>query len=130
MNRLLLIGGAVVVAVLLIGGAAVFALSNQLGESAGGDVHAGPGGPDAVHVVMHDNTFEPASIEVKAGQTVAIEVRNDGAADHNFTNEALKLSTGPVKPGEVVTAKVTAPAGTTQFKCTWHQGMVIDVVGS
>jgi hypothetical protein len=32
--------------------------------------------------------------------------------------------------GDVKTITVTLPAGTTRFVCTWHPGMVVDVVGA
>ena len=50
---------------------------------------------------------------VAQGSTVQFEVRNDGQVNHNFTSDALHVSTGPVKPGEVVTLNVTIPAGST-----------------
>jgi plastocyanin len=30
--------------------------------------------------------------------------------------------------GDVTTVRFTAPKGTTQFRCTWHQGMVGQIV--
>lgn len=38
------------------------------GAKASGDVHPGPGGPDAVAVVARDNTFEPARLELRPGK--------------------------------------------------------------
>ncbi|HEY7131107.1 MAG TPA: cupredoxin domain-containing protein [Candidatus Limnocylindrales bacterium] len=124
-----LIVGGVVVVVLVLGAAAALALSNTLGEAAAGDVSSGPATGDAQHLTMKDNAFEPTSIEVAAGTPVQIELRNDGQANHNFTSEALHVSTGPMKTGDVKTVTITVPKGTTQFICTWHQGMVVDVVG-
>ena len=125
-----LIVGAVVVVLLVVGGASVFALSGGLGATAAGDVTDGPAASAAAKVAMKDNTFEPASVTVPAGTPVQIELSNPGQANHNFTSEALHVSTGPMKTGDVKTVSVTVPKGTTQFVCTWHQGMVIDVVGS
>jgi plastocyanin len=125
-----LIVGAVVVVVLLAGAAAALALTNTLGEAAAGDVSSGPATGEAQHLVMRDNAFEPTSITVASGSPVQIELRNDGQANHNFTSEALHVSTGPMKTGDVKTVTVSIPKGTTQFICTWHQGMTVDLVGS
>jgi plastocyanin len=125
-----LIAGAVVL-IVVIGGAAAFAvLGSGLGESAAGDVRPGPAGAAAAQVVMTDNAFQPTTAEVAAGTPVEIELHDNGQADHNFTSDALHVSTGPMKPGDVATMTVTVPKGTTQFVCTWHQGMVIDVEGT
>src|ERR687889_2320792 len=118
----LIVGGAAVV-LLAVGAVAVFALSTGLGETAAGDVRPGPASGDATRVEMQDNRFEPASVSVAAGAPVMIELRNSGQANHNFTSEALHVSTGPMKPGDVTTVSVTVPQGTTQFVCTWHPGM-------
>lgn len=122
-----LIVGGVVVVLVLAAGAAIAVLGSGLGESAAGDVHKGAGGPGATQVAMTDNAFEPTTIDVTAGTPVEIELTNNGQANHNFTSEALHVSTGPVQPGEVATMTVTVPQGTTRFVCTWHSGMVIDV---
>ncbi len=37
-----------------------------------------------IDVVMHDNYYEPGSIEVEAGETVRLRVRNAGALVHEF----------------------------------------------
>lgn len=38
-----------------------------------------------VEVVLHDNYFEPESLEIKAGETVRFVVRNEGALVHEFS---------------------------------------------
>jgi plastocyanin len=124
-----LIIGIVALVVLVGGGAAVYALSNSLGETAAGDVRSGAASAPAARISMQDNSFQPATVSVPAGKAVEIELRNAGQTNHNFTSDALHVSTGPMKPGEVRTVTVSVPKGTTQFVCTWHPGMVIDVVG-
>lgn len=93
-----------------------------------GDVHQGPGGPDAVGVVMHDNEFEPTELRLEAGTEVTIETRNEGSAGHNFTVDAVDVSTGTVQPGGVVSATFTVPSGPTEFRCTFHPGMQGEIV--
>jgi plastocyanin len=95
-----------------------------LGETAAGDVADGPAAGDAVGVIMQDDVFEPTAIEVQAGAPVTVELENEGDRNHNFTIEGLELSTGPMEPGDVMTATFTPPEGATQFVCTWHPGMV------
>ena len=125
-----LIASALALVVVVGGVAAMVVLGSGLGESAAGDVRSGPAGPGATKIVMVDNAFQPATAQVTAGAPVEIELDNTGQANHNFTSEALHISTGPLKPGDVATMTVTLPPGTTRFVCTWHQGMVIDVTGS
>ena len=89
-KRSLLIGTGLVVVILIGVGVAAFALAGGgLGETAAGDLKAGSGGPDATVVAMHDNTFDPATLQVPAGVPTAFELRNDGQANHNFTSTAL-----------------------------------------
>ncbi len=125
-----LIAGAVALLVVLGAVGAVVVLGSGLGETAAGDLRPGPAGPGAAQVVMTDNAFQPATAEVAAGVPTEIELRNNGQVNHNFTSDALHVSTGPMQPGEVTTMTVTVPKGTTRFVCTWHPGMVIDVKGT
>ena len=91
--------------------------------SGGGDVHPGPGGPDAVAVAAQDNTFGPTRLQLPAGDEVEIEVTNEGGTAHNFTIESLELSTGPIEESAVATATLTVPEGETTFACSIHGGM-------
>jgi plastocyanin len=100
------------------------------GAKAAGDVHAGPGGPDAVAVVAQDNSFEPARLELPADEEVEIEITNEGGTTHDFTVESLELSTGPIDEGAVATATLTVPQGETAFVCSIHGGMDGVIVGT
>lgn len=100
------------------------------GAEASGDVHQGPGGPEAVAVVAQDNTFEPTRLELSAGEEVQIEVSNEGGTTHDFTVESLELSTGPIDEGAVATATLTVPQGETTFACSIHGGMDGVIVGT
>jgi plastocyanin len=124
-----LIVGVVALIVVGTGAVAAVTLSNSLGETAAGDVRPGPATGEATRLVMHDDAFQPATVAVAAGTPVEIELRNAGQANHNFTSEALSVSTGPMGPGEVKTVSITVPKGSVQFVCTWRPGMVVDVVG-
>jgi len=48
---------------------------------------------------------------------VSVEVRNQGGQGHNFTVDALNLSTGTVEPGGVVNRDLHGPR--TQPPNTW-----------
>jgi len=130
MKRWILVGGAIVVALVVVAGIALVVLGSAPGEAAAGDVREGPGDPGATVIAMKDNSFDPVSVSVPSGTPVQFQLTNDGQVNHNFTSDSLHVSTGPVKPGEVKTLTVAVPAGATQFLCTWHPGMVIAVTGS
>lgn len=100
------------------------------GAEASGDVHPGPGGPDAVAMVARDNTFEPARLELPAGEEVELEITNEGGTTHDFTVESVDLSTGPIEEGAVATATLTVPEGETTFACSIHGGMDGVIVGT
>jgi nitrite reductase (NO-forming) len=100
------------------------------GTESSGDVHEGPGGPDAVDVAMQDLQFSPDSLDLSAGSTVEVELTNDGGQAHNFTIDDLDLSSGTIDPGKIVTVTFTVPDGTTQFVCTLHPGMDGQIVAA
>lgn len=63
--------------------------------------------------------FSPNVIKVKAGQSVAVELKNTGMTIHNFIAPALGVD-APAKAsgGQTVTATFTAPAaGRYEFWC-------------
>jgi plastocyanin len=126
---MVLIGVVALLLIVGIGAGAAVIYGNALGENAAGDVRPGPGGQDATQIVMQDDTFQPESVQVDAGVPATFELRNAGQSNHNFTSTDLNVSTGPMEPGGIVTVTATVPAGATQFVCTWHTGMVIEVIG-
>jgi plastocyanin len=126
---MVLIGVAALVLLVVIGTGAAVIYGNALGEKAAGDVRPGPGGQGATLIVMRDNTFQPVSVQVDAGVPATFELQNAGQSNHNFTSTDLNVSTGPMKPGDVVTVTATVPVGASKFVCTWHPGMVIEVIG-
>ena len=94
-----------------------------------GDVGPGPADPGAPTVTMHDNEFEPETLELPAGEEVTVEVRNEGSTVHDFTIDDVELSTGGVDPDEVMTATFVVPEGSTEYRCTIHAGMSGELVG-
>jgi len=88
-----------------------------------GDVHEGAAGSAAIEVVLQDDAFVPEYLRLEAGTEVDVEVRNEGGNGHNFTIDALDLSTGTIEPGQLITATFVVPNGTTEYRCTFHPGM-------
>ncbi|HEU0115585.1 MAG TPA: cupredoxin domain-containing protein, partial [Thermomicrobiales bacterium] len=72
------------------------------------------GGP--VTIELHDIYFQPKDVTIPAGQDVKVTLKNLGAAPHNFSIDALKIS-DDVQPGETKDITINAPAGTYQFYC-------------
>jgi plastocyanin len=130
MRRWIAVAGvAVLLLIVVVGAGAAVIYGNALGEKAAGDVRPGPGGQGATQIVIQDNTFQPGSVQVDAGVPATFELTNAGQSNHNFTSTDLNVSTGPMKPGDVMTVTATVLKGTTQFVCTWHPGMVIEIIG-
>ena len=70
-----------------------------------------------------DTFFEPETLELTAGETVTIEVTNEGSTAHDFAIEELDLNTGTMEAGQVKSATLEVPEGTTKFRCTFHPEM-------
>ena len=104
-----------------------------------GDDHAGkeeivPPVEGAKEVTLHavDIDFDPATLELAAGEPLNVTVVNDGAALHDFTLEEAGIHVN-VEPGESKTTSVTIDEpGTYQALCTVpghaSAGMTLEVV--
>jgi plastocyanin len=67
--------------------------------------------------------FEPTLLTGTAGQTVTIELENEGDAEHNFSlpDQAVDQD---VESGQKAQVEVTFPdSGTLVFFCKYHQNM-------
>jgi plastocyanin len=71
-------------------------------------------------LTMTDFSFSPATIQAKAGATLAVKLVNKGKAEHNFTVKALKIDKD-VDAGETATVQVKVPSSSTPFYCEYHQ---------
>ena len=92
------------------------------GDDGGGEpVGDGGGTPATSTVVMSDNTYEPSSLTIAAGE---VELVNEGEAPHTFTveGEAVDIE---VEAGQTVTENVDLEPGTYTVFCQFHraQGM-------
>ncbi|HLB26035.1 MAG TPA: plastocyanin/azurin family copper-binding protein [Dehalococcoidia bacterium] len=91
------------------------------------------GSPGAgIAVSMQDNLFEPAELTVKAGESVTINLTNDGVAIHNMriagsdgsyqTDDDAVSDPAIVNAGGTATVSWTAPGtpGEVPFQCDFH----------
>lgn len=107
--------------VLSLAAAAPFALSGVRSASAAS--HAGA----THHVEIKGFGFHPASIEVKAGDTIMFT--NNDSAPHTATADSGAFDTGRLKRGE--SAKVViSEAGTHSYFCALHRSMKGAIVAS
>jgi uncharacterized cupredoxin-like copper-binding protein len=65
-------------------------------------------GGTPVELEMHDNYFEPQGIAGDAGETITIELKNEGRAKHNFSVALLGIDKD-VEPGESAEVEVKMP---------------------
>lgn len=103
------------------------------GDHAASERAAAPvDGAEEVVLTAVDIDFEPAQLELKAGEPVNVTIVNEGEALHDFTLEAADVHIN-VEPGQSKTAAVTVDEpGRYEAKCTVaghaEAGMTIDVV--
>ena len=111
------------VRVLAVGGVALLGLAACNSSDPVGDVAKGPASnPDAA-VEMVGGSFEPETLNLKAGDEVTVEVTNNDSTAHDFAIEELNLNTGMVEADEVATATFTVPDDGVEFVCTLHPDM-------
>jgi plastocyanin len=79
-------------------------------------------GTDTADLEMDDFYFEPNVLEGEAGQTLTVELENEGDATHTFTVDELGVDE-EVQPRDKGEADVTFPdSGALLFYCRFHQG--------
>ncbi len=76
-------------------------------------------------IVMEDNTYSPANLIVKNGQTVTWE--NKGTMDHTATADDGSFDTRTIVPGQKVVLEFNTP-GTYSYHCSFHPDMVGTIV--
>jgi cytochrome c oxidase subunit 2 len=69
-----------------------------------------------VTIEMQDIKFVPNEFEIDADKPVTVLLKNTGAAQHDFSIDALNIQVG-VAPGESKTIEINAPAGKYDFYC-------------
>lgn len=76
----------------------------------------------AVSLEAKDFEFNPASIDVGAGQKVTVTFKNTGTVEHNFSITSLKVNQD-LEAGKTATVTFTAPstAGDIEYFCEYHK---------
>ena len=77
-------------------------------------------GQASVEIELDDYYFGPTILTGKPGQTLKLEMHNEGKNQHNFTlsTQGINLTLDPDKTGEVT---VTFPqSGSASFFCAFH----------
>lgn len=72
-------------------------------------------------VELDDFYFEPTVLEGKPGQTVTLELKNEGETEHTFTIDSQNVDQD-LGPGEEAEVDVTIPkSGVVSFYCKFHK---------
>lgn len=92
------------------------------------------GGGATMSVSAQDFSFSPNQLQAKAGQSMKVEIKNDGKSTHSFTISELGVDQ-TLQPGQSATVEFTPKtAGSLTFYCRFHrsQGMTgtLTVTGS
>jgi plastocyanin len=74
-----------------------------------------------LEIEADDFYFDPTFIKVAPGQTIKVELKNEGSVAHTFTAPSLSIDE-ELQPGAKTTVNVTAPmTGDAAFYCRFHQ---------
>lgn len=73
---------------------------------------------ETVKVVAKEFEFQPATIEMEAGETVRLKLVNKGQLSHNLHLRGISTNTETIQAGNTDTVRVTASEnGTLEFYC-------------
>ena len=79
-------------------------------------------GQDEIEIELDDFYFEPTVLQGTAGQQLKLELRNEGAALHNFSLDEQSIDQD-VQAGEDASVTVTFPDSEfVVFFCKYHRG--------
>ena len=96
------------------------------GDKANDHGSADVAGKDETELEADDFYFEPTTLTGTAGQTLKLELKNEGGAEHNFSIDDQNIDQD-VEAGEDAEVTVTFPdSGVLEFYCKYHRtsGMV------
>jgi plastocyanin len=80
-------------------------------------------GKSSGEVELDNFYFKPTVVQGKAGQSLTLELKNEGDVEHNFTLTDQNIDTD-LEPGKSAKVKVTIPkSGTVSFFCKYHKSM-------
>jgi plastocyanin len=96
------------------------------GSGSGGSSETTSSGESGkTEIDMKDDFFDPKTITGKPGETITLELKNEGGNEHNFSLEDQGVDQD-VEPQEEAEVDVTIPkSGSLTFFCEYHksQGM-------
>jgi plastocyanin len=93
------------------------------GGSGGSSTGGSGGGSSAKELELDDDYFQPKTIEGVPGQTITLELKNEGSNEHNFTLTDQGVDRD-VEAGEDAKVTVTVPqSGSLTFYCKYHRSM-------
>jgi plastocyanin len=126
---------AVVVAALTLLAAACGGGGSDEGEEAATTTIAGQpandhgsrdvSGEDELELEADDFYFEPTVLTGSPGQTLKIDIENEGSASHTFTIDDQDVDV-TVEPGDTAEVEVTFPdSGEVRFYCSFHEAQAM-----
>ena len=87
----------------------------------GGGGSSSGSGSGKTQLDMNDYYFNPGAVKAPAGKKITLDLKNDGATEHNFTLTEQGVSKD-VEVGEEAEVTVTVPkSGTLTFYCKYHR---------
>jgi len=67
--------------------------------------------------------FNPTILQGSGGQSITLEIKNDGSVEHNFSITSMNVNI-TLQPGASQEVKVTFPqTGTVEFFCSIHHAL-------
>src|SRR6266550_12474 len=67
--------------------------------------------------------FNPTILQGSAGQSITLEIKNDGSVQHNFSITSMNVNV-TIQPGASQEVKVTFPqTGTVEYFCSFHHAL-------
>lgn len=86
-----------------------------------------PGAGRVIQITMVDNAFEPAEVTAAPGESITFEIKNNGAAIHNFA-----IAGGPksdiVNAGQTATVTYAMGDSDVQFVCEFHPPSMVGTI--
>src|SRR5947208_4336894 len=67
--------------------------------------------------------FNPTILQGSAGQSITLEIKNDGSVQHNFSITSMNVNV-TIQPSASQEVKVTVPqTGTVEYFCSFHHAL-------
>ena len=67
--------------------------------------------------------FNPTILQGSAGQSITLEIKNEGSVPHNFSITSMNVNV-TIQPGASQEMKVTFPqTGTVEYFCSFHHAL-------